>query len=172
MEHKWIEPTKVAALIAVANGTRDKALLALIYQRGLRRGEIKGIMRDDYDGEVVEFSRLKSLKRLRVKLWGRTKKLLDEYLASRKDDVPSLFPTRVGTSMSGQMVYYIYKDAARKIGLSIFHQHPHTLRHSIAAHLINAGLDTTRIQQLLGHTNVESTCNTDAVENSYHVANW
>ena len=182
---KWIEPNEVAAIIAVANGSRDKALLALIYQLGLRRGEVKRITRDDYDGEAVEFTRLKSPdKRLRVRLWARTKKLLDEYLATRKDGMTPLFSTRVGTPMSGQMIYYIYRDAARKIGLPVPHQHPHTLRHSIAAHMSRAGMDITQIQELLGHTSAKgSVCymagardpgryNLDTTENSYHVASW
>jgi len=59
--------------------------------------------------------------------------------------------------MTGQAVYYIYRDAAIKIGLEKEFHHPHCLRHAIAGHLAMAGLDVLTIQTHLGHLNPQGT---------------
>ena len=183
---KWIEPEQVSHVLGQAKTLRDKALLAVVYQLGLRRSEVRRILRSDYDGSHVEFTRSKAPWRpgvLKVKLWPRTKTLLDAYLATRHDSKGWLFMTRVKKAMSGQMVYLIYRDAARAVGLSHVHCNPHTLRHSIAAHLARAGLDIVEIQKFMGHTSPAGTVaymagarnpiyDMDLAGSSHHVAAW
>ncbi|MGB8311758.1 MAG: tyrosine-type recombinase/integrase [Halobacteriota archaeon] len=48
----------------------------------------------------------------------------------------------------------IVKKYGRMIGMDI---HPHTFRHSFAIHLVRFGLDLRRVQQLLGHSNLNTT---------------
>ena len=180
---KWIEPEQVGQVLSKAKTLRDKALLAVVYQFGLRRSEVSKILRSDYDGESIEFSRLKSPSRIRVKLWARTRKLLDEYLATRTDSKEWLFLTRVNKAMSGQMVYLIYQAAAHAVGLSHVHCHPHTLRHSIAAHLARAGMDITEIAVFMGHSSPAGTVtymagarnqayDLERAGATFHVAQW
>jgi len=183
---KWIEPEDVSKIIQRAKNIRDKALLAVVYQLGLRRSEVSKILRTDYDGESIEFSRLKGSKplpRIKVRLWERTRKLLDEYLATRTDSKDWLFITRIKKAMSGQMVYLIYKPIAQSIGLSHVHCHPHTLRHSIASHLARSGMDITEIQVFMGHASPECTVaymagarnrayDLERAGASYSVAHW
>lgn len=152
---KWIEPEQVSQVLGQAKTLRDKALLAVVYQLGLRRGEVRRVLRSDYDGAHIEFTRSKV--RIKVKLWPRTKVLLDAYLATRHDSKDWLFMTRVKKAMSGQMVYLIYRDAAQAVGLSHVHCNPHTLRHSIAAHLARAGWTSYDM---------------DLAGSSHHVAAW
>lgn len=180
---KWIEPEQVSQVLAKTRNLRDKALLAVIYQLGLRRSEISKILRTDYDGESVEFCRVKSPVRIKVKLWDRTKRLLDGYLATRGDSLDALFLSRVRAPVSGQMVYLIYQAAAQAVGLSHVHCHPHTLRHSIAAHLARSGMDITEISIFMGHSSPECTVtymagardkiyDLERAGSSYHVAQW
>ena len=180
---KWIEPEDVSKVIQAARTARDKALMAVVYQLGLRRSEVGKILRTDYDGESIEFGRLKGTARIKVKLWDRTKQLLDEYLSTRTDSKDWLFITRIKKAMSGQMVYLTYRSIARSIGLSHVHCHPHTLRHSIASHLARSGMDITEIQVFLGHSSPECTVvymagarnrayDFERASASYHVAHW
>jgi integrase len=190
---KWIEPEHVSHVLGQAKTLRDKALLAVVYQLGLRRSEVRRILRSDYDGSHVEFTRSKAPFRIKVKLWPRTKTLLDAYLATRHGPAAPapwvaarrchskdwLFMTRVKKAMSGQMVYLIYRDAARAVGLSHVHCNPHTLRHSIAAHLARAGLDIVEIKNFMGHTSSADMAGArnpiydmDLAGSSHHVAAW
>jgi len=179
----WIEPEQVSQVIGKAKAFRDKALLAVVYQLGLRRAEVSRILRADYDGESIEFSRSKSPSRIRVKLWARTKKLLDDYLSTRTDSKEWLFLTRIKKAMSGQMVYLIYQAAAQAVGLSHVHCHPHTLRHSIAAHLARSGMDITEIARFMGHSSPAGTVaymagarnqayDLERAGSTFHVAQW
>ena len=150
--------------MATAEGARDKALLAVVYNCGLRRGEVRFLSRDDYVrrrgmGSLLKVKRLKKggLMEFEIPLWARTSRLLDKYLAGRRDSMDPLFLTRVGTPMSGQMVYYIYRDAARLAGIPLDRRHPHAMRHSIGTHLKNAGIPIDEIKEHLGHDSIEST---------------
>lgn len=177
---------QVTDVINACEGIRDKAMLALVYQCGLRRGEVGLLARGHYssvDGTLL-VTRWKTRWQHRIELWARTKKLLDEYLQSRDDISPFLFKSRKQGRMSGQGVYYVYRNAANAAGLPPDLHHPHCLRHSIAAHLAEAGLDIVAIQKHLGHADPEGTVmymansispilyNTRAAEASWNVARY
>jgi integrase/recombinase XerD len=74
----------------------------------------------------------------------------------RPDSVDTLFLNRRGSGLSRMSVFNIVKDAAARAGLrtSI---HPHTLRHSFATHLVEAGADLRAVQLLLGHASITTT---------------
>jgi integrase len=157
---KRLTAEQVSKVIDACITTRDKAMLAVVYQCGLRRSEVGILSRSHYspsDGTLL-ITRPKKHVQHRVQLWTRTKKLLDEYLETRTDYREFLFLSRKPTyPFSPQGVYYVYQKAARVAGLPIELQHPHCLRHTIASHLAEAGLDLTSIQAHLGHVNPEGT---------------
>jgi integrase/recombinase XerD len=57
-------------------------------------------------------------------------------------------------TLSSVQVWNVVKKYGRMIGVDI---HPHTFRHSFAIHLVRSGLDLRRVQQLLGHSNLNTT---------------
>lgn len=161
---KYLSPDEVSSVIENTLSTRDKALLATVYQCGLRRSEAMLLGRDDFmprrgHGAILRVTRLKKAGAYQheVVLWRRTASLIQEYLDSRKDSMDALFLGRMRNGLCGQMVYYIYRAAAGKAGIKDDYLHPHCLRHSIAVHLRNMGVSLDEIKEHLGHDSIEST---------------
>jgi integrase/recombinase XerD len=75
--------------------------------------------------------------------------LLSEYILTH--NIPEFQPV---FTLSSVQVWNIVKKYGRMIGVDI---HPHTFRHSFAIHLVRSGLDLRRVQQLLGHSNLNTT---------------
>ena len=69
---------------------------------------------------------------------------------------PSSYKDRLGQPLSNQGIREIYRKACKKAGIKNA-AGPHTLRHSFATHLLEAGYDIRRIQALLGHRQVTTT---------------
>lgn len=160
----YLTPSQVKAVIQEAGSLRDRALLAIMYQCGLRRGEVRYLRRRDWDPDksvkgVLTVWRLKHGEGIEPKekpVWGRTRKLLEAYLSSRDDDHEALFLGKNGP-LGPQAVYCIFKAVAEKAGLPPGLRHPHVLRHSIATHHANMGTDFGDIANLLDHKDMSST---------------
>lgn len=186
---RYLKVEDVSNVIGRATGVRDKALLAVIYNCGLRRGEVALLVRDDFMPRAGPHGalRVRRLKRedfpeQEIPLWGRTSRLLRAYLKARQDSMDALFLSRKSRPMTPQAVYYAFRRALA--GTSIRSIGPHCLRHSIATHLINMGLDLVDVQDHLGHKKIDSTLvyakllnprktrNALLAESSHHVAKF
>jgi integrase/recombinase XerD len=167
----YFEPEEVEAVLRSAPRLRDKALLAVVYQCALRRGEVAFLRRDDYNPGrgMLKVTRLKKDGAFthEIALWRRTKQLLNKYLASRRDHFDALFLSRKGgDSVGGHAVYRIFRNAAEKAGMAVRqprdgrglrHPSPHRLRHSFAVHSMNFGARIEDVQEHLGHSSINST---------------
>jgi site-specific recombinase XerD len=161
---------EVDALLAAPDpkrweGRRDKTMLALAVQTGLRVSELTSLNCDDItlgDGAAVRCEG-KGRKQRTVPLDRPVQNLLGAWLnerAGRRGD--PLFCTRAGRRLSRDAVAQrlsLHAQAAAQacpslLGKSI---HPHVLRHSCAMSLLQAGVDTTVIALWLGHAGVRST---------------
>lgn len=143
-------------------GLRDRAILELLYSTGIRVSELVGLNIEDVDlvGEVVKV-RGKG-KKQRIAPMGRHATVaLSDYLNSperRRRNAPrdAVFLNRSGGRLTTRSVARIVakyvRQTALKIGVS-----PHTLRHTFATHLLNAGADLRSIQELLGHKSLATT---------------
>ena len=67
-----------------------------------------------------------------------------------------VFLNRRGTALSRVMVFLILKDLTAKSGIKK-NIHPHTLRHSFATHLVEAGADLRAVQEMMGHKSITTT---------------
>jgi len=142
----------------VISSIRDRALFALIYLYGLRVGEVALLTRENIDfvrGRIV-VRRLKGGVWNERPLFGSAAGLLREYLRSDASSPEGpLFPGRTGPLRKRQIqdLFVRYRDSA---GLATRYT-CHCLRHSIATHLLDAGMSLEFVQDHLGHRSIRST---------------
>jgi site-specific recombinase XerD len=146
-------------------GRRDRALLLLATQTGLRVSELTGLNCGDVtfgDGASVRCLG-KGRKRRAVPLTTTTQAVLRDWLTERgdRDDQP-LFSTRTGRRLSTDAVERLVRlhavtGAQRCPTIRPHELHPHVLRHSCAMSLLEAGVDTAVIALWLGHADIRST---------------
>jgi len=151
-----------------AFNSRDRVLLTIFYGCGLRRNEGANLNIDDinFDTRILHVRKGKNNKERLVPFSKQSLIHLQEWIYDHrpiliKDKRESaLFISRIGKPMQGGGLYQRLKllqlqidspDLQNKaIGL-------HTLRHSIATHLLQNGMELTKIQQFLGHSSLETT---------------
>jgi integrase/recombinase XerD len=144
-------------------GSRDAAMLELLYAAGLRVSELVTVGITDVNLEAC-FVRVlgKGSKERVVPIGQEAKKKLDAYLVSGRPALlkgrpsPYLFVTRSARPITRQGFWKILKQAARKAGIS-HNITPHTLRHSFASHLLERGADLRSVQVMLGHADISTT---------------
>lgn len=155
---------EVARLIDAALTPLHRAVLITLYATGLRRAELTRLKVHDIDTErmVIHVLGGKGRKDRDVML---SPKLLDElrqYWRGLKYKPRTwLFPggrwhSRTEQPMSDKVVWFACEQAAKRAGIQKL-VHPHTLRHSFATHLLEAGVDLRTIQLLLGHSDLKAT---------------
>jgi integrase/recombinase XerD len=149
---------EVARLLAAARLGRDRTILEVKYSCGLRLRELLGLQVGDIDGGrmALHIRRGKGQKERFVPLSPRVLEVLRAYWREYRPTT-DLFPgSKPGTRLYGGTVQRLCKRAARRAGLTK-RVHPHTLRHSFATHLLEAGVDLLSVQKLLGHSSFQTT---------------
>jgi site-specific recombinase XerD len=169
-EVSFLEPDEVDALLAAPDinrwaGRRDRALMALAVQTGLRLSELTGIKCGDVllgDGPHVRCTG-KGRKQRCVPLTAATVGTLRVWLHERGGlrDEP-LFPTLTGRRLSDDAVearFGTYKAIAAERCPSLREKRltPHVLRHTCAMTLLRQGVDVAVIALWLGHSDIRST---------------
>ncbi len=150
-----------------ALSVRDRAILELLYATGLRVGELVSLEWRDIDLEARVLRVLGKGGKERMVPFGKAaadalRAWLDEWEAVRAagrdldDSREPLILNARGGRLSARSVRRVLdrwvKEAALVEGV-----HPHTLRHSFATHLLEAGADLRSIQELLGHSSLATT---------------
>ena len=150
---------EVQRLFAVVENIKHRALFMVAYDAGLRLSEVLNLRIEDIDSQrmVIRICQGKGKKDRYGRLSKGLLKLLREYWRVCRPE-SFLFPgaclhKRYDVSTPGQ----ILKTLCRKAGISKCVS-MHTLRHSFATHLLEAGTNLRVIQQLLGHSNIQTTC--------------
>lgn len=145
-------------------GSRDKAILELIYSAGLRSFELVGLDHSDIDlDRRVLRLRGKGMKE-RVNPVGRYAiAALEEYLTHKRNhhdrarfDPDAVFLNFRGQRLTTRSVRRMLSHYSAIAGLPP-DVSPHTLRHSFATHLLQRGADLRVVQELLGHENISTT---------------
>ncbi|MDA8104459.1 MAG: tyrosine recombinase XerC [Nitrospiraceae bacterium] len=140
--------------------TRDRAILELLYSSGLRVSEIAGLNMEDVntrEGLVKVKGKGKKERILPVgskAIYAIKSYLVEKILLKRKDK--ALFLNNRGRPLSDRGVRRIVVKYAKMIGIG-GRIGPHTLRHTFASHLLQAGADLRVIQELLGHASLSTT---------------
>ena len=153
---------EVSRLINAAGTLFRRTLLMTLYGTGMRRAELAHLKVSDIDSQrmIIRVVAGKGGKDRDLPLSPALLEILREYWRWRKPRL-YLFPTRtcrrrLDQPISDKTVWIACSEAARQAGISK-RVTPHTLRHSWATHLLEAGTDLRTIQVLLGHGDLETT---------------
>lgn len=145
-------------------GLRNRAIFETLYSCGLRISELAGlnVISVDFDRQLVRVmgkgrkerlvpigdKALDAIRSYRERLEAKGKK-------GRKDDGP-MFLNKNGARLSARSIRRILVKLVDRCGLAT-PVSPHTLRHSFATHMLDAGADLRVIQELLGHKSLSTT---------------
>src|SRR3989344_4289693 len=134
---------------------KHRLVLMFLYYTGVRVGEIVNLKWEDIDFQrsTIHLKTAKGEKE-RVIFFHEKLKSFIEYFNLKKEGY--VFLSNFGKKYDDRTVQLIVKNAARKSGISK-RVTPHTLRHSFATHLLEAGADIRHIQKLLGHASLQTT---------------
>jgi integrase/recombinase XerC len=141
------------------NSVRDRAILELLYSSGLRVSELVGLNLDQLDpGLGIVRVMGKGRKERVVPVGGKAIDALKVYVEGRgglTGDGP-IFVNSSGRRLTARTVGRLIKKYTRHSG--IFRKvSPHSLRHTFATHLLDAGADIREIQEMLGHSSLSTT---------------
>ncbi|HEX8428852.1 site-specific tyrosine recombinase XerD [Hymenobacter sp.] len=150
--------------LSTPEGTRNRAILEVLYSSGLRVSELtelrlsnlyvdQGFVRVTGKGNK---ERLVPIGRDALKHVGLYLQGIRCHLDIKPGNEDFVFLNRRGAKLSRIMIFNIIKEAADKAGVrkSIS---PHTFRHSFATHLIEGGADLRAVQEMLGHESITTT---------------
>jgi integrase/recombinase XerC len=140
-------------------GLRDRAILELLYSSGLRVSELVGLNSNQLDLDlgivrVMGKGRKERIVPVGVKAIEATKSYLQERRMVKGDG--PIFVNSLGGRLTARSVGRLIKKYTRHSG--IFRKvSPHSLRHTFATHLLDAGADIREIQEMLGHSSLSTT---------------
>lgn len=154
---KYLSKQELERFFLYINDLRDRTLFALIYLYGLRVSEATVLKPDDIDleGGNIFIHRVKNGLGGERPLFKAAERLLKEYLKVGFKNGSFLFTGRQG-SLSRQRIYQLFKKYAQRAGLDGKYS-VHSLRHSIATHLLDAGEGIEFVRDHLGHKNIQNT---------------
>lgn len=141
-------------------GRRDRAILMLLYNTGLRVGELCALNREDVRlpaggwGALQVVGKGRRLHRLPINRLAADALLA--YLADRDESEPALFLNRSGTRFSVRGIALLVNRYLRAAGVTD-RSGPHLLRHTFATHALRAHPNIRAVQELLGHAWVTTT---------------
>lgn len=149
---------------STAEGTRNRAIIEVLYSSGLRVSELIGLqitfcyfdigfIRILGKGDKV---RLVPIGKEAIKYTELYLEHVRSELPVKKDSEDIVFLNRRGGQLSRVMIFLIIKDVAEKAGINK-KVSPHTFRHSFATHLIEGGASLRAVQEMLGHESITTT---------------
>lgn len=143
----------------LTQGSRDGAIVELLYSSGMRRAEISSLRIGDVDwisGAARVYG--KGGKERMIPIGRTALSALKKYLSARSSPSPQdpLFLNARGTRLSERSVGLIVRNWSRRAGFPK-DVSPHMLRHSFATHLLDRGCDLRSVQEMLGHKSLSTT---------------
>jgi integrase/recombinase XerC len=166
---KFLTGEEIARLLATpqpqaAGGLRDRAILELMYSSGVRVRELVSLDDADLDLRNATVRVRGKGRRERLGIVGRhARAALEAWLTARPRQAAAsprgsraLFTNKLGGRLSVRGVARLLEKHLAVAGLT-GRASPHTLRHSFATHLLDAGADIRSVQELLGHKSLVTT---------------
>ena len=146
-------------------GTRDRAMLCLTYNAGLRVSELVGLALDDLKMPALDQAHIigKGRRERILPLWKETRRALRDWLAVRAESADRhLFLNAMGTGMTrrgfAKRLSLHAQTAAHSVpSIAAKTVSPHLLRHACALHTLEATGDVRKVSLWLGHSSVQTT---------------
>lgn len=134
---------------------RDLAAIVLLLGTGIRRSELIGLDRKDYDrhDKTIRITRKGGDEQI-VELNDEVCMALNMYLEKRTDKLTPLFVSAKNRRLSPEGLFIVVKNLLKSAGLK---GSTHTLRHTFVTALIRQGVPLAVVQQLVGHKNAQTT---------------
>ena len=142
-------------------GVRDRLILEMLYDTGMRRSELIGIRDTDVDYEVMQIKVTgKRNKQRLIPMAGRLRDQMLAYVSVRDREAGGgtgwFFVRRNGEPLSAGIVYNVVRKRLGGIPM-LARRSPHVLRHSFATSMLNDGAELNAVKDLLGHSSLAST---------------
>jgi integrase/recombinase XerD len=161
--------------LSTDHGTRNRALLEVLYACGLRVSELTHLKISNMYADIGFIKVLgKGDKERLVPIGEEALKHIQFYMDGVRRHLPKIQPlnedfiflNRRGRKLSRVMIFMIVKDAAKDAGIEK-NVSPHTFRHSFATHLVEGGADLKAVQDMLGHESITTTEIYTHLDNAY-----
>ncbi|MDR0795884.1 MAG: tyrosine-type recombinase/integrase [Tannerella sp.] len=142
-------------------GVRDRLILEMLYETGIRRSELLHIKLADVDFELqlIKVTGKRNKQRM-IPYAGRLKEMMMEYLTLRKEIAGAennwFFVRKNEKPVSAAIIYNIVRASLSRIPM-LAKCSPHVLRHSFATGMLNNGAELNAVKELLGHSSLAST---------------
>ena len=143
-------------------GVRNRLVLDLLYQTGMRRSELIGLHMGavDLPGKNLKVLGKRNKERM-IPLNEELALSLQQYMLLREKVVQDPEEERLILTARGKPVYdkLVYRIVNKYLALvtTLDKKSPHVLRHTFATHMLNSGADLNAIKELLGHANLSAT---------------
>lgn len=144
-----------------SKGLRDKTMLQVLYATGIKVSELITLKIEDIDltEKVVSCGKVDRVRK--IKISNETKNDIEYYLENVRSKIGSkeettLFLNTSGKPMTRQRFWKILKHYGECAGIEATIT-PHSFRHSLAVHMVSNGADISKVQEILGHSDVSTT---------------
>lgn len=143
-------------------GRRDRLIIEMLYQTGIRRAEIVDLYTNNIDFYNLTIKVTgKGNKQRIIPVDGKLTNLIKAYLHYRNslefENISNrLFVTKKGTAIYAKLIYRVVNGYLHSVSTAS-RKSPHVLRHSFATHMLNNGADINVVKELLGHSSLNAT---------------
>jgi site-specific recombinase XerD len=176
IEREAIPKEVVRQILEQPSSLRDTLVVALLYYTGLRRAELSDLKLEhvDLENNIIHVHEGKNNKSRDVPYKEELSRLLERWIDVNRDSYPTaedseyLLVTRRSEKINDDYITMIVREAAEEAGVQgvigklsdgreMHRVTPHVLRHSVATHMLEDGVEPRHVQRILGHESLETT---------------
>lgn len=154
---KYMSKEDVTQLMGVITKIRDRLILDVLLNTGIRLGELTSLnIEDILDAESMIIYG-KGNKERKVYFNKRLQKSMKDYVDSRDDDCEALFINMYSERLSDSGVQKMFSKYLKRAELEQKEYSVHSTRHTYATQMLNNGVPITTVSKLLGHADLKTT---------------